>query len=233
MTASYTPVTVSGYNAATAPVDDGTVTATNKISWSIIKTKLSDPVDTAFTSINTNVGTAVTTLAANLATAQANLTASQATYSALTGTMYAPSTTGMFFVNTSAPTGWTKGTTYNDYALRLISADLAGVAAGTTAFTTILASRTIAQANMPNDHNHTFSASANISFSNSTHLSSANLSSQNDVKAGSDNQVDSLSTSSDTVAGSGSISVSSSSSGSGTALAFDVKYVDIIYATKD
>lgn len=232
MTASYTSVSVSGYNAATVPVDDGTVTSANKIKWSTIKTKLSDPVDTAFTSINTNLGTAVTTLAANLATAQSNYTSANATYAALTGTMYAPAATGTFFVQTAAPTGWTKQTTYNDYALRLVSGT-AGAVAGSTAFSSILASRTISQANMPVDHAHTFSGASGISWSNGTILISVSPSSQNDVKAGSDNQVDSISTSSDNISGSASIGVTSSSSGSSTGWDFAVKYVDVIYATKD
>src|SRR5262245_4467957 len=50
--------------------------------------------------------------------------------------------TVMLFVQTSAPTGWTKGSTHNDKALRLVTG--AAGAGGSTAFTTVFASRTIA-----------------------------------------------------------------------------------------
>ncbi len=44
---SWTPTTVSGYNA-TPPADDGSQTAANVVSWATIKTKLNDPVKTAY-----------------------------------------------------------------------------------------------------------------------------------------------------------------------------------------
>lgn len=51
-----------------------------------------------------------------------------------------PAGTAMLFVQTSAPTGWTKVTTHDNKALRVVS----GVASsgGTTAFTSVFASRT-------------------------------------------------------------------------------------------
>jgi hypothetical protein len=72
-----------------------------------------------------------------------------------------PSGTAMIFQQTSAPTGWTKVTTYNDYALRVVSGT-AGTG-GTVAFTTAFASQgvsgtvgntTITTTTMPS-HTHT------------------------------------------------------------------------------
>lgn len=46
----YTPISVSGYNSS-PPADDGTVEAANQVKWSTIKTKLTDPLDTAINAL--------------------------------------------------------------------------------------------------------------------------------------------------------------------------------------
>lgn len=46
------------------------------------------------------------------------------------------------FANASAPTGWTQVTTYNDYALRIVSGTGAGTG-GSVAFTTAFASQAV------------------------------------------------------------------------------------------
>lgn len=56
MGTKYATVAVSGYNA-TPPSDDGTVSESNKVKWSTIKTKLPDPLKTALESINSNLAT--------------------------------------------------------------------------------------------------------------------------------------------------------------------------------
>lgn len=56
--------------------------------------------------------------------------------------------TVMLFVQTSAPTGWTKSTSHNDKALRVVSGTAS--TGGSTAFTTVFAARTIDRANLPN-----------------------------------------------------------------------------------
>jgi hypothetical protein len=56
--------------------------------------------------------------------------------------------TAMIFVQTAAPTGWTKQTGTDNAALRLVSG--AAGSGGTANFTTALASRTITQGNLPN-----------------------------------------------------------------------------------
>ena len=52
---------------------------------------------------------------------------------------FAPGT-AMLFAQTAAPTGWTKSTTHNDKALRVVSGTAGS--GGSTAFTTVFASRT-------------------------------------------------------------------------------------------
>lgn len=67
MGSKYSSQSVSGYNA-TPPADDGTVSEANKVKWSTIKTKLSDPLNTFASAVNSalttffNIGpTALTT----------------------------------------------------------------------------------------------------------------------------------------------------------------------------
>lgn len=50
----YTSVTVTGYNASPPP-DDGSQIASNKVTWSGQKTKLTDPLNTAIAQIDANV----------------------------------------------------------------------------------------------------------------------------------------------------------------------------------
>jgi hypothetical protein len=58
----------------------------------------------------------------------------------------------MLFVQTSAPTGWTKSTTHDNKALRVVSGTAGS--GGTTGFTSVFTARTITTANMPS-HTHT------------------------------------------------------------------------------
>ena len=59
--ASYTNVTITGYNTSPPP-DDGSQTSANRVTWSTIKTKLPDPLKTAIEAIDTNVDAAFTAL---------------------------------------------------------------------------------------------------------------------------------------------------------------------------
>ena len=78
-----------------------------------------------------------------------------------------PSGTLMLFQQTSAPTGWTKQTTHNDKALRVVSGSASS--GGSTAFTSVFASRTpagtvdnttLTTAQIPS-HTHSYTASNN------------------------------------------------------------------------
>lgn len=58
MGAPYTATSVANYNS-NPPSDDGSTTATNRVSWSTQKTKLTDPLKTAFDTSETNTAAAL------------------------------------------------------------------------------------------------------------------------------------------------------------------------------
>jgi len=138
-----------------------------------------------------------------------------------------PSGTVMLFVQTAAPTGWTKSTDHNDKALRVVSGN-AGTG-GTTAFTSIFAARTITQENLPDvtlettitDPGHTHVQRGDASGGTASRMLQAT--------GNGGNTVSSVSTASATTG----ITASTALGGSGTAVDFDVLYVDVIIATKD
>jgi len=134
---------------------------------------------------------------------------------------FAPGTV-MLFVQTAAPTGWTKSTTHNNKALRVVSGTAGS--GGSTAFTTVFASRTasgsvgattLTTAQMPS-HSHTFPVRAN-----STTLAP-------NKAAG---QVGTATANPSTSATGGGGSHTHSFTGS--AMDFAVQYVDVIIATKN
>jgi hypothetical protein len=144
--------------------------------------------------------------------------------------------TPMLFGQTAAPTGWTKLVTHNNKALRLVSGTASS--GGTTSFTSVFASRTITQANLPSYNLSTGSLTGSIgsSITNGTSVvRNLGTSSHQQGPGGSfdhatDNfDEDTLSLADTSVSFGGSIP----SGGSGTAVDFAVQYVDVIMATKD
>jgi hypothetical protein len=132
---------------------------------------------------------------------------------------YLPSGTAMMFVQTSAPTGWTKSTTHDNKALRVVSgtAGSGGSVAFTTAFasqTTTIGDTTLTTAQIPS-HTHT------VSYNASTVTSGGGLT----VVTG--------------LPGAAGSATSSATGGGGshthtsTAINLAVSYVDVIIATKD
>jgi len=138
-----------------------------------------------------------------------------------------PSGTIMLFVQTNAPTGWTKSTANNDKALRVVSGSAS--TGGTTAFSSVFASRT---------------PSGTIG---STTLTTAQIPSHYHPSKGrgTGNTVSSGSTYYTMHSGAGSSTAFDPGTGNeggggshdhtftGTALDFAVQYVDVIIATKD
>lgn len=57
MSNQYTEPSISGYNSS-PPADDGTNTASNEVTWSGIKTKLTDPIKNYVDSVKSNITTA-------------------------------------------------------------------------------------------------------------------------------------------------------------------------------
>ena len=150
----------------------------------------------------------------------------------LTGIDPFPSGTLMLFQQTSAPSGWTKQTTHNDKALRVVSGSVGsgGSSAFTTAFGTptvtgtiagSTGSHTLSTAEMPS-HNHSYTQRAGSStirwdtFSNSTSVTSYNSGSTTG-----------------STGGGGSHSHSLSATFSGGSAAINVQYVDLIIASKN
>jgi hypothetical protein len=160
----------------------------------------------------------------------------------LTGIAPFPAGTTMLFVQTNAPTGWTKSTTHNNKALRVVSGT--ATSGGTTAFTSVFTSRTpsgsvsgtnsggvvsdttLTQTQMPSHfHTTTFtiaqSGSATANFGGTSNTSPAANNRNTDSKG------------SGSAHGHGFSNPSWSGSFTGTAMDFAVQYVDVIIATKD
>lgn len=141
-----------------------------------------------------------------------------------------PAGTAMMFVQTAAPTGWTKSTTHNDKALRVVSGTASS--GGTTAFSTVFANQTptittsglsagattLSTSQIP-AHTHSYTALLN----NNTNAGGGESS------GGTNNQ--GLTTGSQ--GGGGSHTHSISGSATSSAITLDVQYVDVIIATKD
>ncbi|HEY6019661.1 MAG TPA: hypothetical protein VIY48_07100 [Candidatus Paceibacterota bacterium] len=231
MATAYVDVSVSDYNA-TPPTDDGSSGSTNTITWAKIKTKLGDPLNTAIAAINTNFAATSDSCDSAHTSANSTITTLNSTMSGYTGgnSLNAPSTTAMLF-GTSAPTGWTRSTTHDNKALRLVSGTVS--TGGSTSFTSVFTSRTLTSAHIP-AHTHTWSASGSISLNRSSFLTSISAGgSSGNWTSGGNTSYSSISTSSGSASSSISFSGTSSTYGSSTALDFAIKYFDVIICTKD
>jgi hypothetical protein len=126
-----------------------------------------------------------------------------------------PSGTVMLFMQTAAPTGWTKSTTHNDKALRIVSG--AASSGGSVNFSTLFARTTtdavtLIQANLP-------AVALDITV-NSAGISDGNVGIQGDASAGSTTL-------------SGKVSLGGSGSSFTPTIDCRVKYADVIAASKD
>lgn len=141
-----------------------------------------------------------------------------------------PSGTAMLFAQSAAPTGWTKSTTHNNKALRVVSGTAAS--GGSTAFTDVFKARTISQANLPNV---TFTGTAASAGSHAHTQTVTATPGQSGPGPGGGYFIYAMNTLQDQTSSAGAHThdVSVSSGGSGTAMDFDVQYVDVIIATKD
>jgi hypothetical protein len=162
-----------------------------------------------------------------------------------------PSGSVMIFVQTTAPAGWTKSVAHNNKALRIVSG--AASSGGSTDFTSVFTSRTIAEANLPSHthgpgtlttsggsaHSHVmFSASLTPAVTLSTSTQYATYSwnpggaTSYSMRDGTDapTLAKTANESSHTHTMASGVTAST---GSGTAMDFAVAYVDCILATKD
>lgn len=153
-----------------------------------------------------------------------------------------PAGTAMLFAQTTAPTGWTKSTTHDNKALRVVSgtASSGGSVAFTTAFasqsvTGTNASYTLTTADIPS-HTHT------ATVTDPGHVHTYTRVSGTSAQSGSATQCYVSTTTDSTVSATTGITVANSSTGgggghthtfTGTAINLAVQYVDVIIATKD
>lgn len=156
-----------------------------------------------------------------------------------------PAGTLMLFVQTAAPTGWTKSTTHNDKALRVVSG--AANFGGNTAFSVTFANRTpagtvgnttltAAQSGLPQHshgvtdptHTHTQSTSSTDGASGRADASSGGT-----LYTGVSNIDASATGISIQNAGPSAAAESHTHTWTGTVIDFGVQYVDVIIASKD
>lgn len=155
------------------------------------------------------------------------------------GAILQPGTNTIFYA-TNAPTGWT-AQAINDRALRVVnSGGVGGGLGGVTAWSSVLTSRTILEANLPS-HTHTYSGTTST---NGGHdHASGNEALYNDYGGGSfvanrtyaSGSFPSYRNALTSTNGSHShtFSGSTSGTGSGTPMDFDVAYANVIIAQKD
>ena len=163
---------------------------------------------------------------------------------ALEGALIAASGTKMLFQQSAAPTGWTKDTTHNDKAIRVVTgtASTGGSVAFTTAFASQTPAGTISNSVSGSTASHTLTTSQIPAHSHS-------LGQNSRVQVGPDNGVSYAGKSTSGFYatttystentgggqghshGAGTLAVSSTFSG--TAMNLAVNYVDVIIATKD
>lgn len=149
-----------------------------------------------------------------------------------------PSGTVMLFVQTAAPTGWTKSATHDNKALRVVSGTAAS--GGSTAFTSVFASRTPTGTNSGGSVDSTTLAATQIP--GHTHVENLQSSVAAMTAAGTKiggsatGTTDRASTSSTGVGTGGGLGHThplTVPSWTGTALDFAVQYVDVIIATRN
>jgi hypothetical protein len=174
-----------------------------------------------------SAGTAATSVAPG--TAGNILTSNGTAWASTTPSSTFPSGTLMLFQQTSAPTGWTKQTTHNDKALRVVSGSASS--GGSTAFSTVFTNQT------PTITTSGLSAGA-------TTLTTAQIPSHtHDLKGGAAqtygtvglyrNTIFDYTMVTEAAGGGGSHTHSISGSATSSAITLNVQYVDLIIASKD
>ena len=141
----------------------------------------------------------------------------------------------MLFQQTAAPSGWTKQTTHNDKALRVVTGTVGS--GGSSGFTTAFGTPTVTGTIAGSTGSHTLTTAEMPSHTHTVNNHMAGYpwagGHQNAVgDAGNGGYLYGASTSSST-GGGGSHSHSLSASFSGGAAAINVEYVDLIIASKD
>jgi hypothetical protein len=137
-----------------------------------------------------------------------------------------PATTIAPFQQTLAPTGWTKETTHNDKAFRVVSGSASS--GGSTAFSTVFGARTISAAMLP-DHTVTITDPGHV------HGFTASRSDGNVQSGGGENVGNPVSSGNTSSATTGITAAfgTTARGGAQTDMAMQVHYVDLILAAKN
>jgi hypothetical protein len=158
----------------------------------------------------------------------AGITFNDATSQTTTG-VEIPTGTLMLFQQTSAPTGWTKQTTHDNKALRVVSGTASS--GGTSAFTTVFANQT------PTINTSGLSAGATTLSTTQIPSHTHSYTGSNYNAAGDGNPGGTASTAAGgttgAAGGGGSHSHSMSGSATSSAITLNVQYVDLIIASKN
>lgn len=155
-----------------------------------------------------------------------------------------PAGTAMLFVQTSAPTGWTKSTTHDNKALRVVSGTASS--GGSVAFTTAFASQAVSGTNSSTTATNQATTLAESQIPSHTHTPRARTATVNFSDGGSYGMLASFVAGTTATMATG-YNVTSTGGGSshnhtqdahshtftGTAINLAVQYVDVIIATKD
>lgn len=162
----------------------------------------------------------------------AGITFGDATTQSTAATAFAPSGTAMMFVQTAAPTGWTKSTTHDNKALRVVSGTASS--GGSSAFSTVFSNQTPTITTSGLSAGATTLSTAQIP--SHTHALSQTISTE--YSCGSGTQRTGLNQGGAAISatgtgGGGSHSHSLSGSATSSAITLAVQYVDVIIATKN
>jgi hypothetical protein len=194
-------------SVTTGKLGDSSVTSAKIVDGTIVNADINASAAIAGTKISPDFGSQNVVTTGTVAA-----TSFSGSGSSLTGIQAFDSGTVMLFQQTTAPTGWTKLTTHDDKALRIVSGTVGS--GGATAFSAVLngtvGATTLTTAQMPS-HSHTPRRYTNGSAGdNNIGNSTASLTAEN-------------------------VSLSTTSTGGGGSHthSMDVAYVDVIIATKD
>ena len=152
--------------------------------------------------------------------------------SGLTGVEPFPSGTKMLFGQTAAPTGWTKITTDDDAALRIVSGTVGS--GGSSGLSTALATPTVTGTISGSTGSHTLTTSQMPSHNHSyTQRSGSSTIYWDYFSIGTNVTTSNSGSSTGSTGGGGSHNHSLSATFSGGTAAINVKYVDVIMASKN
>jgi hypothetical protein len=234
-------IAIAANTSSIAVVSSRMATSISDTNSRITATSLA--LATSISNSNSAITTVSATLESRIATVSANLANGSFVVAAATSVVYPfPSGTRMLFQQTTAPVGWTKVTTHNNKALRLVNGTVGS--GGTQPFTTAFANKAVNGSVSGSVANHTLTLSQIPSHNHYSGVSWGGLSAPGAAIFGQTSNSSTRYMSQGSGNSSTYPNTSSSGSGgahnhgwsgsfSGTAIDMTVQYVDVIIASKD